>query len=125
MPESGAAGDAFWRAQSSRRRRALRSQHHQRTLQRRSSPPRSPTSRMQILIKTLTGRQQAFNFEGPSKVLEVKNAVQEKEGIQVDQIRLIYGGKQMSDEKTLDDYQVVPGAVIHMVLQLRGGGSPP
>ena len=29
---------------------------------------------MQILIKTLTGRQQAFNFDASSKVLEVKHA---------------------------------------------------
>ena len=29
---------------------------------------------MQILIKTLTGRQQAFNFDATSKVLEVKHA---------------------------------------------------
>ena len=47
--------------------------------------------------------------------------MQEKEGIQVDQIRLIFGGKQMADEKTLEDYSVTAGSVIHMVLQLRGG----
>ena len=77
---------------------------------------------MQILIKTLTGRQQAFTFEPSAKVAEVKHALQEKEGIQVDQIRLIFGGRQMADDKTLEDYQVQAGAVIHMVLQLRGGG---
>lgn len=44
-----------------------------------------------------------------------------QEGIQVDQIRLIYSGKQLSDEKTLQDYNVIAGGTIHMVLQLRGG----
>jgi hypothetical protein len=29
----------------------------------------------------------------------------------------------MADDKTLEDYQVAAGATIHMVLQLRGGGS--
>jgi Ubiquitin family len=43
---------------------------------------------MQIFIKTLTGRKQQLNFENESTVLEVKQALQEKEGIQVDQIRL-------------------------------------
>jgi hypothetical protein len=76
---------------------------------------------MQIQIKTLTGRQQAFNFEAGAKVIDVKHALQEKEGIQVDQIRLIYSGKQLADDKLLEDYNVAPGAVIHMVLQLRGG----
>ena len=42
---------------------------------------------MQIFIKTLTGRKQQLNFENEQTVLEVKQALQEKEGIQVDQIR--------------------------------------
>jgi len=44
---------------------------------------------MQIFIKTLTGRKQALNFEPDSTVLEVKQSLQEKEGIQVDQIRFV------------------------------------
>ena len=50
---------------------------------------------IQIFIKTLTGRKQAFNFEPENEVLAVKQALQEKEGIQVDQIRLIHSGKQL------------------------------
>ena len=78
--------------------------------------------------------QQSFNFV--STVLDVKQALQEKEGIQVDQIRwvgefvvtsstnivhhrLIYSGKQLADEKTLSEYNVTAGGTIHMVLQLR------
>jgi len=76
---------------------------------------------MQIIIKTLTGRKQPFNFNSEQKILEVKSALQEKEGIQVDQIRLIYSGKQLNDNNTLASYDVKAGAVIHMVLQLRGG----
>jgi ubiquitin-like protein Nedd8 len=75
----------------------------------------------QIFIKTLTGRKQAFNFEPENQVLAVKQALQEKEGIQVDQIRLIHSGKQLSDDKTLESYNITAGATIHMVLQLRGG----
>lgn len=75
----------------------------------------------QIFIKTLTGRKQAFNFEPENQVLAVKQALQEKEGIQVDQIRLIHSGKQLADDKTLESYNITAGATIHMVLQLRGG----
>merc|ERR1719510_1350698 len=75
---------------------------------------------MQIFIKTLTGRKTNFNFELDNTVRHVKEALQEKEGIQVEQIRLIYSGKQMSDECTLADYNVKPGSTVHMVLQLRG-----
>lgn len=77
----------------------------------------------QIFIKTLTGRKQAFNFEPENQVLAVKQALQEKEGIQVDQIRLIFSGKQLSDDRTLESYTINAGATIHMVLQLRGGAG--
>ena len=47
--------------------------------------------------------------------------LQEKDGISPDQIRLIYSGKQLSDDKTLLDYKVEAGGTIHCILQLRGG----
>jgi Ubiquitin family len=53
----------------------------------------------------------------------VKQALQEKEGIQVDQIKLIHSGKQLADDKTLESYNITAGSTIHMVLQLRGGGA--
>lgn len=56
-------------------------------------------------------------------MLVVKQALQEKEGIQTDQIRLIFSGKQLADEKSLESYNIGAGATIHMVLQLRGGGD--
>uniref|UniRef100_A0A0G4HX10 Ubiquitin-like domain-containing protein n=1 Tax=Chromera velia CCMP2878 TaxID=1169474 RepID=A0A0G4HX10_9ALVE len=77
---------------------------------------------MQIIIKTLNGSKRPFNFDAEDTVLQVKEALQEKEGIDVKQIRLIHGGKQLSDELKLSDYNVKAGATLHMVLQLRGGG---
>ena len=76
---------------------------------------------MQIQIKTLTGRKQPMTVEATDEVKSIKQALQEKEGIQVDQIRLIYSGKQLSDEKKIEEYSISHGATVHMVLQLRGG----
>lgn len=42
---------------------------------------------MQIIIRTLTGRKQEFSFEEESSVLDVKQSLQEKEGIEIAQIR--------------------------------------
>ena len=42
---------------------------------------------MQLTVKTLSGRQQNFSFDKTTLVSEVKHALQEKEGIQVDQVR--------------------------------------
>jgi len=74
---------------------------------------------MQIVIKTLTGKKQPMNFEPDNTVLQVKQALQEKEGISVEQIRLIYLGRQLNDQSMLNEYNLKAGAVIHMVLQLR------
>ncbi|KAJ1457312.1 ubiquitin-related domain-containing protein [Pelagophyceae sp. CCMP2097] len=76
---------------------------------------------MQIFIKTLTGRKQAMTIEPADEVRLIKQTLQEKEGIQVDQIRLIYSGKQLADDKTIEQYNITAGGTIHMVLQLRGG----
>jgi ubiquitin-like protein Nedd8 len=34
---------------------------------------------------------------------------------------LIFGGKQMADDKSAADYGIVGGTVLHLVLALRGG----
>lgn len=47
----------------------------------------------------------------------------EKEGVPVDQQRLIFGGKQLEGDKTLADYDVQEDSTLHMVLRLRGGGQ--
>lgn len=80
-------------------------------------------TRAQIFIKTLTGRKQAMTIEPTDEVKTIKQSLQEKEGIQVDQIRLIYSGKQLADDKKIEFYNIQAGGIIHMVLQLRGGGA--
>jgi ubiquitin-like protein Nedd8 len=103
---------------SRRRRRALSD-----PIQTRRAPERQDQNRTppQIFIKTLTGRKQAMTFEPSDDVSQIKQQLQEKEGIQVDQIRLIYSGKQLADDKPLEFYNIQAGGTIHMVLQLRGG----
>ena len=76
---------------------------------------------MQIKIKTLTGKVMDINVENDESILSVKQNLQEKEGIDVSQIRLIYNGKQLADDKTLDFYKIDAGKTVHMVLTLRGG----
>ncbi|KAN0082131.1 putative NEDD8-like protein [Elaphomyces granulatus] len=52
----------------------------------------------------------------------MKEMVEEKEGIPPVQQRLIFGGKQMADDKTAFElYNLEGGAMLHLVLALRGG----
>ncbi len=78
---------------------------------------------MLIYVKTLTGRKSEFDFDGSATTHDVKVALQEKEGIDVKQIRLIFKGKQLKDTSSLDSIGVKGGDTLHMVLALRGGGD--
>ncbi|TPX43296.1 hypothetical protein SeLEV6574_g05148 [Synchytrium endobioticum] len=76
---------------------------------------------MLIKVKTLTGKEIEIDIEPTDKVSRIKERVEEKEGIPPPQQRLIFGGKQMADDKTAQDYGIEGGTVLHLVLALRGG----
>ncbi|KQJ89932.1 hypothetical protein BRADI_4g28550v3 [Brachypodium distachyon] len=74
-----------------------------------------------IKIKTLTGKEIAIDIEPTDTIDRIKERIEEKEGIPPVQQRLIFGGKQIADDKTAMDYNIKAGDVLHLVLALRGG----
>lgn len=81
-----------------------------------------PRGGMQLFVKTLTGKTVSIEVEEGESIEDVKAKISEKEGIPPEQQRLIFGGQQLQDAKTLDDYNVGDDATLHLVLRLRGGG---
>lgn len=71
---------------------------------------------MQIFVKALTGRHITLNVEPTDTIAAVKIKIQEKEGTLPARQRLIFEGKQLTEEeKTLQDYNIQRDSTIEMV----------
>lgn len=76
---------------------------------------------MQIFIRTLQGKSIPLEFDGTDTISAIKARIFEKEGVPVDQQRLVFSGKQLEDANTLESYNIESGSQIHMILRLKGG----
>ena len=74
-----------------------------------------------IVVKTLTGKTLKLTVDSEEHVEYLKLRVNEKEGIPVDQQRIIFDGIQLEDNQILSHYKIKNESTLHLVLRLRGG----
>lgn len=79
---------------------------------------------MLIFIKDFKGSQPiVLNVTSAHTIMEVKQMVEPKYGLQVDRQHYIYGGKTLENDRTLGDYNIQAESAIHMVCRCPGGNA--
>lgn len=80
-----------------------------------------PTSHIQIFVRNLAGKTLALHVDPYSRVHDLKETLQRREGVPYREQRLIFAGKQLEDRRTLADYNIQKHNTLHLLLRLRSG----
>lgn len=76
---------------------------------------------MLLKIVSLAGEEKTVDVEPIDTIWTVKERLEEQEGIPPEQQRLVYQGKQLKNDRTVQSYNIKGGSVLHVLVALRGG----
>ncbi|KAL3689129.1 hypothetical protein R1sor_015438 [Riccia sorocarpa] len=75
---------------------------------------------MQIFVNTSSGTT-ALDVESTDTISGAKAKLQTDKDLSCNELRLVYGGKQLEDGRTLSDYRIRGDSTLHLLERLRGG----
>lgn len=76
---------------------------------------------MKVQIKRLDGERKPVDIADSSTAEQLKQEISEKMGIDKAQLRLIFKGQPLLDDKSIAEQGVKEGDMIHVILHLSGG----
>ena len=72
-----------------------------------------------IFVKTLTGKTITLDVKSDYTIEIIKEMIYIKERFSTEEMRIIFAGKQLENERTLGDYNIQKETTLHLVLRLR------
>ena len=74
---------------------------------------------MQIFVKTLSGKTITIGIDGTDTVKSAKLRIEAKDGLPTHYQSLVYGGRELQDDKNLQDYHIVNASTLHLYLRVN------
>ena len=71
-------------------------------------------------VQTLTDRTIPLGANASDTIGSVKAKIQDKEGVPAEKQRLLHGGRQLTDEYALSDYNIHKKTKLHLVFETSG-----
>lgn len=75
----------------------------------------------QIFVKNYDGKTYTLDIQITDTISTIKNLMEDKTGIPSAEQRLIYQGRQLEDDQTIQDQKIEKERTLHLNLRLRGG----
>ena len=79
----------------------------------------------QINIKTLTGKIISLDVRSTDTIMDLKNKIENIEGISKDKQQLYFNNTNLEETKILSYYRIVNNSTLNLILRLRGGVYDP
>ena len=76
--------------------------------------------KFQIIIKTLFNKIIKINADFFDTIKDIKDTIYKNEGVPQSEQMLMFGGRQLEDERTLADYGIGAESTLCLVLRLKG-----
>ncbi|KAF9945518.1 hypothetical protein BGZ70_003766 [Mortierella alpina] len=79
---------------------------------------------IQVTIKSLKSGQWTVDVSAQGTIADLKEALQAKAGIDASSQRLVLKGKALLDNKSLEEYGLTSGSVVHLFAKAGAAASP-